>query len=249
MNVLNPSCKAAAVAAASVIALCASAEVANAALSGNARGITLAHRVLHAMSATQVAMYTQTGFVVMSSAQGKSSFFAWQWGASGVPRGWVRAVEHAVVVLDKRGRVLWWRDDLVPQLAVCHTALCGPIVPVEVIVSGQGRFYAFGSAAHHSCFSPLSGSTPDRFGAPAYAVGGRVRAPVHVGHTIKLTYRYVWNGPQQASETDVIAAATSRVLSGAVNVSGSATTRAFAFRFRYTYPTHVPAQPRITLCH
>lgn len=248
MKGLDPSRKLAATVA-SIVALCATAGVANAALSGNARGIALARRVLYAMSATRVAAYTQTGFVAVNAAQGKVSFFAWRWGEGGVPRGWARAVEHAVVVLDKRGRVLWWRDDLAPQQPACHTVLCGPIVPVEIIVSSRGQFYAFGSAAHHSCFAPLSGSTPYRFGARSYSVSGQVRAPARAGHTVKLAYRYVWHGPQRASETDIIAAATSRVLSGAVNVSGSATMPAFTFRFRYTYPTHTPAPPRITLCH
>ncbi len=248
MRVSNRCRKAIAPVAVGVIALCSAAGVASAALGGNARGIALARRVLHAMSTTRVAAYTQTGLVAMDSAEGKTSFFSWRWGAGGVPRGWVRATEHAVLVLNA-GRVVWWRDDLVPQVPRCHSALCGPTVPVEIVVNGQGHFYAFGSAAHHTCFSRLSGTTPYDFRAPAYFIRGLVSAPVGAGSTLRLSYRYVWSGPQYASETDLIAATTSRVLSGVVRVSGSGAASGFAFRFRYSYPTLVPTQPRVALCH
>jgi hypothetical protein len=221
--------------------------LASSSLTGNPQGITLAHTVLRAYSNVPVYTYTETGFVAMNSTLGRFSFFKWGWGSGVVPHGWVKASERGVVAL-RRGRVVWWRDDLTPTLPPCKTTLCSPILPVEIVIDDAGAFYAFGSAASHTCYAHLSGATPFTLGGAGYTVTGRVSAPVHRAGVVLLTYIYPWGSAQTATETDRVSARTSLVTSARVSVARGAGHQAFTFSSNYSYPARAPGAPHLNLC-
>jgi hypothetical protein len=221
--------------------------LATSSLAGDPQGIKLGRAVLHAYSKIPVYTYTQSGFVAMNSALGKVSYFEWRWGNGGVPNGWVKASERGVAAL-RRGHVVWWRDDLTPKLPRCSTTVCNHSAPVDIVVDHAGAFYAFGSAASHTCYTHLSGSTPFTAGGAGYAVAGRVSAPAHRGAAVLLTYTYPWSKTQTANETDTVSAATSLVTSGRVSVTPGAGHPAFRFNFSDRYPRSAPGAPHVNLC-
>jgi hypothetical protein len=213
-------------------------------LSGNPRGVKLAHSVVRAMSQARVQVYSQTGFAAMHSFEGKVSSFSWEWGSGNTPAGSVRAREHAVVWL-RHGRVRVWMDQLTP---VCGPGLCNQ-VPAVLVLTHSGRYFAFGTPSSHTCFGQVTGRFPVAYGGVSWGVLGKVQAPVKAGATTKLSYVYPWAVHQVASETDVIANSSSRVRSGRVSVSAAGSAHAFVFSFHYSYPAHSPKQPHVVLCH
>src|SRR5450755_1208034 len=103
--------------------------LATSSLSGDPQGIRLTRAVVHAYSKIPVYIYTQSGFVAMTSGLGRRPYFEWSRGSGVVPTGWARASERGVVAL-RRGDVVWWRDDLTPKPPRCSTALCHRSLPV-----------------------------------------------------------------------------------------------------------------------
>lgn len=218
-----------------------------AAPTGDPQGVALAKRVVAAYSKISGYTYRSTGFVVMYAVQGKFSVFEWRWGVGTRPRGWVRANERAAVAM-RGGHVLWWRDDLIPQNPPCHARICSGSAPVDIVVDRSGAFSAFGSAAHHTCYGRLGGTTPYTFGGPAYTVSGTVAAPVRAGGSTLLRYSYAW-GSQTAHETDTVSNATSLVSLAKVSVAAVRGAPAFSFHDNFAYPRSVGRAPRVNLCH
>ena len=220
------------------------AAVAAASVGGNAQGIALARRQLGAYRKLPAETVTERGYVAINDAEGKTSFFQWQWGSGALPHGWVPATEHAVVAL-RAGRIVWWRDDLTPP--ACHVGLCGE-QPVDVVIDHKGAFFAFGTAARHTCYGKLRGSTPASVGATWVAVRGIFSAPVTHGSKVALTYTYPWGKVQTATETDTISQQTLLDQSGVIQVSGGGLP-AFTVHFTNGHPAKAPAAPKVTLCH
>jgi hypothetical protein len=185
----------------------------------------------------------------MRDGEGKTSFFSWTWGTGVVPSGWAKATEHGLLGL-RNGRVVWWRDDLTPPPCTA-SGICSQI-PVEIVVERSGAFYAFGSAAKHTCYADLNGSTPYRMGNPLDSAAGRFDAPVRRGGSVVLKYAYPWSATakQTATETDMVSARTRLAESVRVSVArGTGQNRpAFTFKASYGYPAHAPSAPRVNRC-
>jgi hypothetical protein len=209
---------------------------------GNAQGIALARAVQRATDKRTVATFSETGFIALSDAEGRSSFFKWQWGSGTVPSGWTKAAESGTVVT-KKGRIVWWRDALTPPR--CTVAFCSQL-PVVVLVEHAGNFYAFGTPSHHTCYGTVSG-VPEHVGDPAYSVIGAFSAPVPQGQSVLLSYSYPWTKTQTANEIDTISSRTDLTQSGRTRVSGGGQP-AFTIKFSQAYPAHTPSTPKINRC-
>lgn len=214
--------------------------------SGNAKGIALARAKHAAYGRIAAETVTETGYVSMYSVEGKVSQFSWQWGTGRVPKGWSRATEHVVAALH-RGRVLWWRDDLVPP--PCTAPGICTRVPVEIVVNHAGKFYAYGNAAHHTCFASLLGSVPATVGGLWDVVGGRYSAPARHGSVIVLRHTFPYTKSQTATESETVSAHSDLDLGGTLTVpAGAGGLPAFTVRFTNTQPAKAPPAPRVIRC-
>ncbi len=142
----------------------------------------------------------------------------------------------------RHNHVLWWMDQLKP--------VGGHQSPVVLVVDKSGRYSAFGTASHHTCFARIGrgNSLPYRRGGLGYSIGGRMGAPRSGTTTEVLPYLYAWQMHQSAHENDTIRRASKLVVSGTVDVTRSNGKRASAFQFADTYPRHRPPPPKVKVC-
>lgn len=207
---------------------------------GSQQAIAIARAESHAYNKVPVEIYSQTGYIDMTDLEGKSSYFSFNWGQSKLPAGWVWATEHATVVLS-HGRVVWWRDDLTPPpctgVGLCHQ------VPVEILSEHSGAYYAFGSAASHTCFGTLRGSQPVRVGTQWIQPGGHFSAPVFAPGVAKLTYTFAWGKGHTARETDTLSSSTHLLQSTRVVIPGGHTIKASE-----RHPSKAPKAPPVNRC-
>ena len=128
--------------------------------------------------------YTETQFFQMTTSRGKSPSFQYRFGYSSLPVGWSWASEKGAMGLSNN-HIVWWRDDLTP-------AASKRAQPVEIVFNGNGKFWAFGSAAHHSCFRPLTADSEMPYDR-GFSVTGKVGAPRQQGGgLVSLTSTYPW---------------------------------------------------------
>jgi hypothetical protein len=208
--------------------------------SGNSTAIAIARAEAHAYTQIRVERYTETGFVEMTDQEGRTSYFSFNWAQSKLSPGWVWATEHGVVALS-HGRVVWWRDDLTPPactaVGVCHQ------IPVELLSERRGAFYAFGNAAHHTCFGRLRGHQPVVVGAQWNRAAGHFSPPVFSPGAVKLTYTYSLGNGTTARETDTLSKRTYLLSSGRTVISGGHT-----IRFSTSHPARAPMAPKVNVC-
>ncbi|HZU40033.1 MAG TPA: hypothetical protein VE992_03225 [Solirubrobacteraceae bacterium] len=206
---------------------------------GNAHAIAIARSEARAYARIPAETYTETGYIQMDDQEGKTSFLRYYLGLAKLRPGYVWATEHGIVAL-RHGRVVWARDDLAPPpctgVGACHQ------IPVELVMMKSGAYYAFGNAAHHTCFGRLSGGLPVTVGAPWSKVMGHYLAPVMGRHTIKLTYTYRLSTGASVRQTDTLSRTSylmksSRIAAGGLHVS-----------YRARQPAKAPRAPRINLC-
>jgi len=218
--------------------------------SGNAAGIALARSVKQTYATIPIESYAEHGFIWMAASEGKQSSFTWEFG-QGPYRGLYPATEHGEVAL-RNGNVSWWRDDLNPGRCTA-AGLCNQI-PVEVVLSSSGLFYAFGDASHHTCYARLRGTAPFVVGKPVWSVYGDFQAPARTGANEILTSTYPWSirgaQPLMATEVDTLTPANTRLVTSRVTISAQPGHQAapFTFSTSYSYPAAAAAQPAITLC-
>jgi hypothetical protein len=221
------------------VALAAPAMRAGSAMSGNPRGIKLAHEVMRAFAHIRVYAQTEEHYFQIKSNRRAGTFY-YRFGVPHRP-GYYWAREHATVAVD-RNHVVWWTDQLTPVGR--HQS------PMVVVIDKSGRYSAFGTLSHHSCFARIGrgNSLPYRYGGLGYSIGGRMGAPRSGPTTEVLPYLYAWQMHQTAHERDTIKRATKLVLSGTVNVTRSDGKRALAFQFANTYPRRRPPAPKVRVC-
>jgi hypothetical protein len=217
----------------------APAGMARSGMTGNPKGIKLAHEVMKAFG--RIPAYGQIEqhfFQIKSNAKTGTLYYRF-----GLPHraGFYWAREDATVAVSDN-HVLWWIDQLKP--------VGGHQSPVVLLVDKSGRYSAFGTASHHSCFARIgSGSSlPYRYGGLGYSIGGRMQAPQSQTKTEVLPYLYAWHMHQSAHERDTIERASKLVVSGTVNVIRSDGKRAVAFQFANTYPRRRPPAPKVNVC-
>lgn len=207
---------------------------------GNRRAVAIARAEARAYTRIRAATYTQTGLIQMNDAEGRSSYFFFNWGQTKLKPGWSWATEHAVVALS-RGRVVWWRDQLTPPpcraVGVCHQ------IPVEIVSNHTGAYWAFGSPARHTCFGRLTGSQPVAVGVVFNQAFGQYSAPRFGQGTVQLTFTYPWGTGMRARETDTLFTRTHLVKFGRTVITGGHT-----IRFSYGYPGKMPKAPSVNLC-
>jgi hypothetical protein len=196
-----------------VLACAGGAGAATYTLHGNSKGVRLAERVMKAFANLPGYTYTETQFFQMTTTGGKSPSFHYRFGYGSLRTGWTWANEKGAMGLNNN-HIGWWRDDLTP-------ASTKRAQPVEIVFKGGTGYWAFGDAAHHSCFRTLkSGSEmPYELG---FSITGKVDAPQQQGGgLISLTYSYPWEGTSgTATESDTINGSSHLVESGVVTVSG-----------------------------
>lgn len=206
---------------------------------GNARAISLARAEVKAYARIPAETYTQTGFMQIDDEQGQASFFFFHWGATKLSHGYTWAAERGTVAL-AHDRVVWWRDDLTPS-ACKRAGLCRQ-VPVEMVLEHSGAYWAFGNAAHHTCFARLGGTEPTSVGATWDLASGRYSAPAFRARSVTLVYTFPW-GNRVATETDKLSARTKLVESTRTVITGG-----HAVRASDAYPRKAPRAPKIRLC-
>jgi hypothetical protein len=176
-------------------------------LRGNAQGMKVAERIMHAFAKLPGYTYTETKFFQMTTKGGTSPALHYRFGYSSLPSGWSWASEKGAMRLSNN-HIVWWRDDLTP--ASNHAQ------PVEIVFNGNGKFWAFGNVHHHGCFRPLASSSQMPF-TDGYVVTGKVNGPKNGS----LSYVYDWGGPSaRAHETDNYDGSSYLVRSGVVAVGG-----------------------------
>ncbi len=232
-------CGALAVLASAGAAQAAPARMAGTAMSGNPKGIKLAHEVMKAFAHIPVFGQTEQHFFQIKS-NAKAGTLYYRFGLPHRP-GFDWAREQATVAVS-HNHVMWWMDQLEP--------IGGHQSPVVLVVDKSGRYSAFGTPSHHSCFARIgSGSSlPYRYGGLGYSIGGRMGAPRSGAKTEVLPYLYAWRMHQTAHESDTIERASKLVISGTVDVTRSDGKRALAFQFANTYPRRRPAAPKVKVC-
>jgi hypothetical protein len=193
----------------------------------------------------QVLSYVQYGYIWMSAVEGQTPSFV-----IGPHAGFYPATEDALIAL-KNGLVLWSRDDLAP--APCATP--GPCLrePVEVVQTNFGAappFYAVGNASNHTCYRTSSQPFPQlNVGGTVWSVDQDSRAPAASGSTETLVSTYPVNKTQVATEVDVIAKGSYRLLADRVTFSARpGAPGAFSSSETFRYPSSVPPPPQINLC-
>jgi hypothetical protein len=217
----------------------ASGALTNSPITGNPKGVTLAHEAMRAFA--HIPAYDQTEqhfFQIKSDAKTRNFQYMF-----GVPhhRGYTWASEKATVAVHKN-RVVWWLDTLIPTSG--HSRW------IEIVLNHSGSYWAFGSPRRHSCFRTFAtGSTlPYRYGGLGYSIGGRMGAPVKGPTTEQLPYVYRWQAHHTAHETDTIERATKLVVSAGVKITRAGGTSVLAFSFKNTYPQRAPRAPTVNLC-
>ena len=206
---------------------------------GNPRGVRLAHEVMRAFR--RISAYGQSEqHYFQIKYESKSHQFAYWFGKAHRP-GFVWATEKSTVRID-HNHLLWWRDTLTP--------VSGHRSPVMIVLNRDGRYTAFGTPAHHSCFTklPAMSTLPYRYDGLGYSIGGRMEEPQRGPTTVVLPYVYRWERHLTATENDTISRATKLVLSGKVDVTRHDGSRLFAFNFTNTYPRITPRAPAVKLC-
>jgi len=216
---------------------------------GAPEGISLARAVRVALAQVPAESYEQTGFAYMLSEQAPETVFRWRWGG-GPLAGMVPVLEQAAAGLSE-GRVTWWRDELTP-LPCGEAALCGSVtaaqLPVELVALASGNFYAYGTAARHSCFGRLGGSIPLRIGDRIWTLLGEFSPPVLQGTTQLLKSTFPWGlTGGTASETATVSMRTHRPVRTQTTIIPQAGTP-FSITARFRYPGRI-RPPAVTPCH
>lgn len=208
---------------------------------GDPKAIALARAEARAYTRIPAENYTQTGFIEMTDQEGRTSYLSYLWGQTRLRPGWAWATEHGTIAL-RRGRILWWRDQLTPPpchlVGVCHQ------IPVELVAERVGAFWAFGDSANHTCFSRLRrGSTPVTVGEIADQTLGRFSAPVLGNGTVTLTYAIPYGRGATMHVTDIDSASTHLTLLSHWVITGGHQTRS-----SFDYPSRTPAAPKVNRC-
>lgn len=208
-------------------------------ITGNPKGVRLAHEVMRAFTHIPVFRQSEQHFFQVKY-ESKKHQFAYRFGKAHRP-GYVWATENSTVRIHG-DRVLWWQDTLTP--------VSGHRSPVMIVLNRNGRYTAFGTPSHHSCFTklPRTSMLPYRYNGLGYSIGGRMGKPRRGSSTVALPYVYRWEQHLTAKETDIIRRATKLVLSGKVNITRHDGSRAFAFDFANTYPGSAPPAPAVNIC-
>lgn len=219
---------------------CAASAFAAAGPTGNPKAIAIARAEARAYTRIGVETYTETGFMQMTDAEGKTSYVTFAWEQTKLRPGWVWATEHGVVALS-HGRVVWWRDDLIPPpctgAGLCHQ------IPVELLSEPSGAYYAFGNTAKHTCFGRLRGKQPVMVGVQWNRVIGHFSPPVFGPGVVKLTYTFPLGSGESARETDTLSSHTHLPTSGRSVINGSHT-----IRFSTSHPAAAPSTPNVNVC-
>jgi X-X-X-Leu-X-X-Gly heptad repeat protein len=205
---------------------------------GNPQGVKLAHKVMRAFA--RIPAYRQSEQHFFQLKYGANHQFHYRFGEGHRP-GFVWTTEKATVRIH-RNHVLWWQDTLKP--------VSGNRSPVMFVLNKNGRYTAYGTPAHHSCFTklPRTSMLPYRYGGLGYSIGGRMRKPQRGPTTVLLPYVYRWAQHLTANESDTISRATKLVLSGKVNITRHDGASVLAFDFANTYPSSAPRAPTVKLC-
>ena len=207
---------------------------------GNSKAIAIARAEAHAYTQIRVERYTETGFIELTDQEGRTSYLSFNWDQPKLTAGWVWATEHGVVALS-HGHVVWWRDDLTPRpctgVGFCHQ------IPVELLSERGGAYYAFGNAAHHTCYGRLRGHQPVVVGAQWNRVAGHFSPPVFSPGVVKLTYTYPLGNGTTARETDTLSKRTYLPRSGRTVIAGGHT-----IRFSTSHPAQAPMPPTANVC-
>jgi hypothetical protein len=226
-----------------VAALCVPASalggtVAISSTTGNPKGVKLAHEVMRAFARIPAFNQSEQHFFQVKYESNKR--FAYRFGKTH-RAGYVWATEKSTVRIHNN-HVLWWRDTLTP--------VSGNRSPVLIVLNEGGRYTAYGTPAHHSCFTrlPSTSMLPYRYDGRGYSIGGRMKKPQRGSSTVLLPYVYRWEQHLTANERDTIRRTTKLVLSGKVNITRHDGSRAFAFDFANTYPNSAPRAPAVNLC-
>lgn len=227
-----------------VAALCAPATAlgttfAPSSTTGNPKGVKLAHEVMRAFARIPAFNQSEQHFFQIKY-ESNTHQFAYRFGKALRP-GFMWTTEQSTIRI-RRDHVLWWQDTLTP--------VSGHRSPVMIVLNKQGRYTAFGTPAHHSCFTvlPTKSMLPYRYGGLGYSVGGRMGKPQRRSKTEVLPYVYRWEQHLTANETDTIRRATKLVLSGNVDITHHDGSPALAFNFGNSYPRRTPRPPAVNLC-
>jgi hypothetical protein len=212
-----------------------------AALTGNSQGTALARKVLGAYGKLHGYAYTEKGYFWIISGEGRKSRFDYVGGTGTAPGGYVRAAENGQVGM-RGGKVVWWRDELSPTSGGNRG-----IVSVEIVLDHAGKFYAFGTAARHTCFGKLAGPLPYTVGGRPYTITGAVSAPEPDGSSQVLTYAYPWTSTRQATEHDTVVSSTDLVSVAKVGVASGGGKGGFSINTKFSYPKKLSA-PRVNVC-
>lgn len=149
-----------------------------------------------------------------------------------------------------RGRVVWWRDEL--SAASCTAPGRCDRVPVELVLNAAGLYFAFGTAANHSCFGRVRGAVPFTIGKPVWYVSGDTHAPARSGERELLTTTYPWlvtgARPRTATEVDTIDARSDRELAETVRVPGRDGAPPVSFATSFTDQARTPPAPVVNSC-
>lgn len=227
-----------------IAALCAPATALGGTLAplpttGNPKGVKLAHEVMRAFGHIPAFNQSEQHFFQIKY-ETKTRRFEYRFGKTHRP-GFVWTTEKSTIRIH-RDHVLWWQDTLTP--------VSGHRSPVMIVLNQNGRYTAFGTPAHHSCFSKLPSKSmlPYRYGGLGYSIGGRMARPQRHSRTVVLPYVYRWEQHLTANETDTIRRATKLVVSGSVDITHHDGSRALAFNFGNSCPRHTPRPPAVNLC-
>ncbi len=206
---------------------------------GNPKGVKLAHEVMRAFGRIPAFNQSEQHFFQIKY-ESKTHRFAYRFGKTHRP-GFVWTTEKSVIRI-RHDHVLWWQDMLTP--------VSGHRSPVMIVLNKNGRYTAFGTPAHHSCFTKLPSRSmlPYRYGGLGYLIGGRMAKPRRHSKTVVLPYVYRWEQHLTANETDTIRRATRLVLSGNIAISRQNGSHALAFSFGNSYPRRTPRPPAVNLC-
>jgi hypothetical protein len=197
------------------------------ALRGNRQGMKVAERVMHAFAQIPGYRFSESHFFQIVTKGGKKPSLKYAFGFGTLQAGWTWASENGAMGLSKN-QVVWWRDDLTPASSKHGQA-------VEIVFKGANGYWAFGNAAHHSCFRALNSASemPNDHG---FVITGTVSAPK--GNTLSYTYRW-GNGQGEAKETDVIDGSSHLVTTGHVSIG------AYSFSFSNRFGG-VPGAPSVS---
>lgn len=184
----------------------------------------------------------QNGAAWIDADQGDPPGAEWVWSAGRAPAGFVHARVSGTIEAS-HGRVVWMRVVLRPDCRFNDTTCMDD--PLDIIDDRAGLFYAYGTAASHTCFGPARGAYL-RHGESLLGSGSDFATPRVHGSEVTFSYHTRFGG-HTVTETDTTVRSTGQLRRSVVVIPKRRDDPAYTVRTSYRFGATEPP-PDVNRC-